>query len=128
MSKTVRFQTIHFCISTWKSVPYSSKFQHHWNLTFRLFSVISGTLIGGGVLLLCKGSVGVFYSPSRLGKEKFGLMWFIRLTSCLLLKNFFDAEIFQSLIIIITTFSVPLHFSFSYKHYISKEMVSSILI
>ena len=27
--------------------PYSPKFQHHWNLTTRLFSVLSRTLVRG---------------------------------------------------------------------------------
>ena len=40
-------------------------------LAIRLFSVISRTLIGGGVLSLCRGAVSVFYSPSRLDKLKF---------------------------------------------------------
>ena len=39
-----------------------------WNLTIMLFSVISRTLIGG-VLLLCRVAVGVFYNPSRLGNQ-----------------------------------------------------------
>ena len=52
-----------------KRSPHSPKLQHHWNLTIRLFSVISKTLVVGvGVLLLCREAVGVFYSPSRLGK------------------------------------------------------------
>ena len=43
-------------------------FQHYWNLTIRLFSVISRRLVGGrgGVLLLCREAVGVFYSSRRL--------------------------------------------------------------
>ena len=53
-----------------KGAPYSLKPQHHWNLTIRLFSFISRTLIGGG-LTLCRGAVGVFYSHSRLGKYIF---------------------------------------------------------
>ena len=32
------------------------------------FSVISRSLVGGGVLPLCRGAVSVFYSPNRLGK------------------------------------------------------------
>ena len=38
----------------------------YWNLIIRLFSVINRTLIGEGVLPLCRGAVSVFYSPSRL--------------------------------------------------------------
>ena len=38
--------------------------------TIRLFSVISRTLVGG-VLPLCREVVGVFYSPSLLGKDLF---------------------------------------------------------
>ena len=49
--------------------PHSLKPQHYWNITIRLFSVISRTLVGG-VLPLCRCAVDVFYSPSRLGKEK----------------------------------------------------------
>ena len=32
-----------------KGHPHSLKLQHHWNLTIRLFSVISRTLVGGGL-------------------------------------------------------------------------------
>ena len=35
------------------------------DLTFRLFSVNPGNLLG--VLTFCRYAVGVFYSPSRLG-------------------------------------------------------------
>ena len=37
-----------------------------FSIIIRLFSVISGHSLGG-VLPLCRGAVGVFYSPSRLG-------------------------------------------------------------
>ena len=47
----------------------SSKPQHHFNLTIRLFSVISRTLIGG--VPLCRGAVCIFYGPSWLGKKSF---------------------------------------------------------
>ena len=40
--------------------------QHCWNLTIRLFSVISRTLVGRRVTL-CRGAVSVFYSPSQGG-------------------------------------------------------------
>ena len=50
----------------WSGAPYSPKPQHHWNLTIRLFSVISRSLIGvcvcGGGLPLSRGAVGEFYS------------------------------------------------------------------
>ena len=47
-------------------IPQSSSIT--WNLTIRLFSVIPRTLVGeGGFLPLCRGAIGVFYSPSRLG-------------------------------------------------------------
>ena len=32
----------------WRGTPHSSKLQHYWNLTIRLFSVISRILVGGG--------------------------------------------------------------------------------
>ena len=72
----------------------SAKLQHYWNLTIRVFGVISKTPIGGGLtslprciqcilhpkttrpqdtcwrsLFLCSDAVGVFYSPSRLGRR-----------------------------------------------------------
>ena len=51
------------------------KLQHYWSLTIRLFSVISGHSLGrGGVLPFCRGAVGVFYSPSWLGKQ-LELVW-----------------------------------------------------
>ena len=54
-----------------RGAPHSPKLQHCWNLTMRLFSVISRTLVGvcGGVLPPCREAVGVFYSPSRLGEK-----------------------------------------------------------
>ena len=41
--------------------------QATWNLPIRLLSVISRTLVGG-FLPLGREAIGVFYSPSRLGK------------------------------------------------------------
>ena len=32
----------------WRGTPHSQKLQHYWNLTIRLFNVISKTLVGGG--------------------------------------------------------------------------------
>ena len=88
--KTVRFQTVQFCIST--------QFSSNWHIdkTLRgattsgqsepesngnervlripqsssitgLFSVLSWTLIVG-ILPLCRGTVGIYSCPSRLGK------------------------------------------------------------
>ena len=76
----------------WRSTPHSPKLQHYCSLTIRLFCVISWTLFGrdlisaevqsvysktpggwatghllGGLLPICRGAVGVFCSPSRLG-------------------------------------------------------------
>ena len=52
-----------------KEVPHIPQRLHiPWNPTIRLFSVISTTLVGG-LLPFCRGEVGVFYSPRRLGKE-----------------------------------------------------------
>ena len=51
----------------WRGTPHSPKLQHCWNLTIRLFSVISRRLVRGGGLPLCRGAVSVFYSPSWLG-------------------------------------------------------------
>ena len=49
--------------------PHSPKLQHYWNLTIRLFGVISRTLIRR-MLPLCRGAVVVFYCLSRLSKRK----------------------------------------------------------
>ena len=43
----------------WRGTPHSPKLQHHWNLTIRLFSVISRTLMGG--LLLYIKAVRVWF-------------------------------------------------------------------
>ena len=43
------------------------KLQHYWSLTIRLFSIIFRTLIGG-VLLLSRDAVSVFYSPHNPNK------------------------------------------------------------
>ena len=49
-----------------KGYSHSPKLQHYWNLTIRLFSVISKILIEG-VLLFYRDAISVFWSPSRLG-------------------------------------------------------------
>ena len=45
------------------------KLQHYSGLTIRLFSIISRILVGG-ILLLCRDAVGVFYI--RLGQLMIG--------------------------------------------------------
>ena len=52
----------------WKGTLHSPKLQHYWNLTIRLFSVISRTFVVVGFLPIFREAVGVFYSHSRLGK------------------------------------------------------------
>ena len=75
----------------WRGAPYSPRPQHYWDLTIRLFSVISRTLVvGEGVLPRCREAVGVFYSPSRLSKILFDLMW--------LLSQFCNFHRFQCLL------------------------------
>ena len=46
----------------WRGTPY------YPNLAIRLFNVIPKTLVGG-VLLLCRDTVSIFYSPNRLGLD-----------------------------------------------------------
>ena len=53
---------------------HSPKLRDFWNLSIRLLSVISRTLVRG-FLPLSRDAVGVFYSPSQLGKPK----WFHKL-------------------------------------------------
>ena len=52
-------------------LPHSSKLQHYWGLAIRLLSVISRMSI---LLFFYRDSLGIFYSPSRVGhwttKEK----------------------------------------------------------
>ena len=49
----------------WRDTLHSTKLQHCWSSTIRLFNVISRTLVKG-VLLLWRDAVSVFYCPSRL--------------------------------------------------------------
>ena len=61
-----------------KGYTASPKLQHNWSLPIRLFCVISKKFVVG-VLSLCKEAVGLFYSPSRLGKRRIyfkDLSWF----------------------------------------------------
>ena len=58
----------------WRGTLHSPKLQYNWNLTIRLFSVISRTLVGG-VLPLFREAVGVYYSPSRLGNVNLCCMY-----------------------------------------------------
>ena len=100
MSKTVLFQTIQLSICTqfssiwpidrtlsgantsewtlewwqWRGPSHSPKLQHYWSFTIRLFSVISGILIGE-VLHFCRDSVSVSYSPNWLGNFIIGVFW-----------------------------------------------------
>ena len=75
MSKTFLFQAIQFKYYhsvpewtweqwQWRGVPHSRKLQHDWNLTIRSFIVISKTLIGGGVLRLCRGQSNYSTAPA----------------------------------------------------------------
>ena len=51
-----------------KGFSASPKLQHYESLTIRLFWVISRTLVGVWVLLICRDAISVFYSPSRQWK------------------------------------------------------------
>ena len=54
-----------------------------------MFSVISRTFVGG-VLPICGGAVGVFYSPNRLGKicnQDIGMKFGIEKYSMAIMKN-----------------------------------------
>ncbi len=66
---------------------HSRKPQHYWNLTIRLFSVISGHSLGGGFLPLCREAVVVFYSPNRLGKLQLVFVLFVFELFSFFLKN-----------------------------------------
>ena len=44
----------------WRDITHSQKLQHYWNLTIRLFSVVSTAFIVGGILTLSQEAVGVF--------------------------------------------------------------------
>ena len=54
----------------WRSTPHSSKLQHYYSLTTRLFSVISRTLVLG-ILPFFRDAVRVFYSPRTLVGESY---------------------------------------------------------
>ena len=85
MSRKVPFETIQLSISTqfssicfidrtlsgwtwewwqWKGTPHSPKLLHYWNLTIRLFGVISRILVGE-VLPLCREAVNVLHTPPQ---------------------------------------------------------------
>ena len=51
----------------WRGAQHSQKLPHYWNLTIRLFSVISRTLVGYGSYPSAEVRVGIFYSLSWLG-------------------------------------------------------------
>ena len=51
----------------WRATLHSSKLQHHWNLTIRLFSVISRNTRMWGSYSSAKVQSVYFYSPSRVG-------------------------------------------------------------
>ena len=46
----------------WRGTLHSPKLQHNRNLTIKLFSDISRTFLGGGVIIICESAVDVFYS------------------------------------------------------------------
>ena len=51
-----------------KGYSTTPKLQHYWSLTVRFFNVICRAVVGGA-LPLCRDSVDVFYSSSRLGQN-----------------------------------------------------------
>ena len=51
-----------------KGAPHSPKLQHHWNLTIRLFSVISRTLIRGVSLTSLQRSSRYILQPQPTGQ------------------------------------------------------------
>ena len=51
----------------WRGTPHSPKLQHCWNLTIRLFSAISRTLIGGGGLTPLQRSSRCILQPQPTG-------------------------------------------------------------
>ena len=86
----------------WRGTMHSPKLQHYWSLTIILVSVVSRTLIGGGVLPLCREAVGVFYSPSVLGNVLliyiiFHLFTLLILVKCQLWANKFWHRIQQNI-------------------------------
>ena len=63
----VRFDQGSMAMKGYSAFP---KPQRQWNLTIRLFSVITKTLVRE-ILPLCRGAVNVFYSLNQLGKLRF---------------------------------------------------------
>ena len=57
----------------WRGIPHSPKLQYHWNLTSRLSSFLSWTLVGG-VLPLWREAVGVLSCPF-LGVKRCACSW-----------------------------------------------------
>ena len=51
-------------------IPHSPKLHHCWNLTIRLFSVISRTLVGGGGLTPLQRSSRCILQPQPTGQIK----------------------------------------------------------
>ena len=121
--KTFLFRAIHFSISTqfssiwpidrtlircyhsgpewtweqwqWRGTPHSPKLQQYWNLSIRLFSVISRSFVEWESLTPCRETVGVFYSPSWLGKKLFVIRIIIRSSDCLLRIIIIDFKLYN---------------------------------
>ena len=49
----------------WKGALHFPKLQHYWELTIKLFRVMSGTFVGRGDLPLCREAVSVFSFSGR---------------------------------------------------------------
>ena len=62
----------------WRGTPHSPKLQHCWNLTIRLFSVISRTLVSGGLTPLQRCSQCIL-QPQLTGQSGFSLKVPLRL-------------------------------------------------
>ena len=54
----------------WRSTPYSPKLQHYWYLTIKFFSVISRTLVGGGILTPLQRCSRFILQPQPTGQDK----------------------------------------------------------
>ena len=60
----------------WRSTPHSPKLQHYWNLTIRLFSVISRTLVRGSYPSAEKQSVySTVLSDGASAKSRLIIYW-----------------------------------------------------
>ena len=89
----------------WRGTPHSPKLQHCWNLTIRLFSVISRALVGGGLIPLQRSSRCIL-QPQPTGQGN-GRIFIWPLSRLDLTQGHFIVELMHRMVMVVSKLLMP---------------------